>query len=95
MPYLDNDAGFKRGKTSHDAAKSAPTHLRALVLECFRVAGPMTADECANRLELDILSVRPRVSELRNNNLLDDSGNRGITNRGKTAVIWKAVSSHV
>lgn len=62
--------GFKEPTTSRDAAeKIAPiaATLRGQVLQAYEVAWPagLTADEVAGRLGKSILSIRPRVTELR------------------------------
>lgn len=58
--------GFKEGTTSRDAAKGLGdvSALRADVLKAIRDR-PSTADEVATHLGLSVLTVRPRVSELR------------------------------
>lgn len=59
--------GYKTGGASKQAAKRiAPkaTTLRDRVLSVFQSHGPMTADQCAERMGASILSIRPRVTEL-------------------------------
>lgn len=68
-PYPTNP-GFTEPTTSRDAArKIAPRAqtLRDQVLIAYRVAWPagLTADEAAAKMGKSILSVRPRVTELR------------------------------
>ena len=59
--------GWKTDGASKEAAlkikAKAPT-LRERVLEAYHAHGRMTADQCAERLGLSILSIRPRVTEL-------------------------------
>ncbi|WP_298800142.1 hypothetical protein [uncultured Devosia sp.] len=84
--------GFKRGDTSHDAAKvmreRAPT-LRERVLGEFRAFGPMTPDECATSLRASILSIRPRVSELVADGLVVDTGARRMNESGMSAKVYR------
>lgn len=59
--------GYKTGGASRQAAKRiAPkaATLRDRVLSMFQAHGPMTADQCAERMGASILSIRPRVTEL-------------------------------
>jgi hypothetical protein len=50
----------------------------------------MTADECAAVLQRDVLSIRPRFSELRTRGTLEDSLERRVNQRsGKRAIVWR------
>ncbi len=51
--------------------------------------GPATADELAERLKLDRLYVRPRVSELRAMDQITDSGMRRRNPGGRSATVWR------
>jgi predicted ArsR family transcriptional regulator len=78
--------------TSHEAyqqiASEAAT-LRRLCVEKLAEHGPMTADEIADRVGRGILSIRPRISELRKNDHVADTGERRKNLSGRTAVVWK------
>ena len=69
-PVYPNSPGFTEPTTSRAAAEQiaprAPT-LRAQVLSIYRAAWPagLTADEVAAKMDRSILSIRPRVTELR------------------------------
>lgn len=83
-------AGFKGTDTSRQAAETIDAGtLRAKVLQTIRAHGPMTADECADHLRLSILSIRPRLSELRNLGKLRDTGERRPNVSGRSAVVWR------
>lgn len=94
MPYEPEGPGWKQGDTSAQAAaEMAPkaATLRQMALDALREADePLTADEVAARLRMDRLSIRPRITELRNAGRVVDSGQRGTTRAGKTAVKWIA-----
>jgi hypothetical protein len=70
------------GHKGTDTSKAAAPHrdtaakIRSQVLAEFESFGPMTADECAARLQMSILTVRPRCSELKLTNCLADTGER-------------------
>tara|TARA_R100001163_G_scaffold17524_1_gene15658 strand:+ start:2971 stop:3243 length:273 start_codon:yes stop_codon:yes gene_type:complete len=51
--------------------------------------GEFTADEVADVLGCSILSVRPRVAELANNNEIEDSGERRRNASGRNAIVWR------
>lgn len=71
------------------SAKRHDTH--AQILATLRDHGPATADEIADRLGLDRLYVRPRVSELRATGRVRDHGTRRKNPGGRTATVWEAV----
>lgn len=88
--------GFKEKTTSREAAKSiAPdaSKIRAAVLRVIE-ASPLgvTADECAGILNLSVLSVRPRVSELRKSGSIRKNNIAGHMRRknesGQSAIVW-------
>jgi hypothetical protein len=69
-PGYPSEPGFKERSTSRDAARKMKPRaqtLRDQVLITLRTAWPggMTADEIAKKMGKSILSVRPRVTELR------------------------------
>ena len=87
MTHPQFDFGTHKGKTDTSAQAGekmdspSPT-LRHKVygLICDHTLipqyGGLTADECAGILGEDILSIRPRLSELREKNYIQDSGKR-------------------
>lgn len=82
-------AGWTEPTTSREAAATVPASaLRGAVWQCLRAHGPMTTDECARRLGLSVLSIRPRFSELRTMGLIADTGVRHLNVSGKRAVVW-------
>lgn len=88
------DAPGHRGvETSIEAAEAiAPKlgNLQKLTLNAIasRGASGLTADECAEVLELDRYSVQPRTTELRRKGLIADSGRRRTNATGKRAIVW-------
>jgi hypothetical protein len=88
--------GFKARDTAqaaaHAVAPKAP-RLRELCLETLRAAGALTADECAARLGVDRLSVRPRFSELATTAKIIDTGQRRLNASNKRAIVWCAAVS--
>lgn len=85
--------GFKASGTSEQAAdkiRSTAKTLRDQVLRTFQqTPGGLTADAVADRLGKSILSVRPRVSELRRQGeIRPASGQRGKNDSGMSAIVW-------
>jgi len=94
MITYPNTPGHKGTDTSFDAAKSMQSRaetLRQLALDKIEKSlTGLTADRCADILNESILSIRPRLSELRRLGLIMDSGRRGTNTSGKKAVVWVA-----
>ncbi len=88
--------GFKEGTTSRLAAARAAEDaetVRAAVLAELQ-GRPLTADEVAALLGLSILTVRPRVSELRKlgkvrPRLVDGRQDRRKNDSGASAIVWE------
>ncbi len=85
--------GFKVAGPSEDAAlimRGSAAKLRASVLARIRECpGGATADEIAAHLELSVLSVRPRVSELKRAGKIKQTGARRKNESGMTATVWR------
>lgn len=85
-------AGYKREGTSREAAESINVAaLQAKVLKAYRLRGDMTPDECAEALNIDDGSIRPRCTELKNMGKLVDAGYRRPNKSGRSAAVLKAV----
>lgn len=83
--------GAKVAGPSQEAADGIAEHARTLrdrVDALFDVA-ELTADECAQRLQEQIWSVRPRLSELRRLGRLVETEYRRKNASGMTATVWK------
>lgn len=84
--------GFKASGPSEEAANAiagVAGTLRDQVREV--IAGSpagITADDVAHKLNRSILSVRPRVSELRRLGEIRHSGSRGKNKSGMSASLW-------
>lgn len=94
MPKTEDGTGWKGTDTSREAAEAAsPTaaSLRQDALSAIKLQGPSTADEVALYLGRSVLSIRPRMSELRNAGLLEASGDRRKNASGSSATVWKLV----
>lgn len=93
-----NWPGAKVSGPSQDAANNIAEHamtLRERVDALFDDGKDHTADECAAALNEDILSVRPRVSELRKKQRIEDAGERRCNKSGMTATAWRRTKPKV
>lgn len=94
-PGYPSQPGWKEPTTSRDAAekiKPIAKTLRDQALEALRVSWPggLTADEIAAKLGRSELSIRPRISELRELRAIEPSTRRGTNASGMTAIVWVA-----
>jgi predicted ArsR family transcriptional regulator len=83
--------GFKAPGPSQDAAKAisgTAARMRAAVLAKI-AQRPATADEIAHELGLSVLSVRPRVSELKRAGEIRQTTTRRKNESGMTATVWQ------
>lgn len=94
MPYSFGDlAGWKKDGTSRLAAESAAPKGEKrikLIRQVMKVSiRPMTADEIAHATGIDLLSVRPTLTAMKKRRLIRDSGQHGISDRGKPMTRWE------
>lgn len=84
--------GFKNPTTSREAAVEIAPRTETLRDMAYQVlkAKAMSADEVAEWLEVDRLSVRPRISELVELGRVFDTGMRSTNRSGRKAIIWGA-----
>jgi len=93
MGYTSEGIGYQSTETSHQAINAE--HLltvREKVLLFLRSVSrgnlSLTTEQIS---EIPYVSVQPRLSELKNENLVKISEDRGQTQYGKTCVKWRAV----
>jgi len=86
-------AGSKTGGTSAEAAKKIHAARLQKAVLCVLQANPggLTADEVAAELAESILSIRPRVSELKRQGLVEKTRERRRNISGMSASVWRAV----
>jgi hypothetical protein len=88
--------GFKAPGASQEAARRiAPTAagLRGRVLRYLQQhSAGLTADEIAHGLELSVLTIRPRVSELRAAGAIVETGERRRNESQMTATVWRVAT---
>jgi predicted ArsR family transcriptional regulator len=85
--------GWKGTDTSRAAAESIPASiLRGKVLRIYQLRGACTADEVAEALHMSVLSVRPRVTELKSLGKIVDTGIRRPNRSGRSAAVMKVIA---
>lgn len=99
MPRTNEGVGYKATDTETSAAAAqamAPKakSLRVQVLERIITARHgLTADEVAEKMNQSILTIRPRVAELKRQGLIVQSSERRENKSGRKAVVWVARGS--
>jgi len=84
-------AGSKTDGPSQEAAHQMTPqvlNLRGRTLACIQKHGGLTADECAEKMHLSVLSVRPRIAELNRMGKIVDSQTRRKNQSGRNATVW-------
>lgn len=79
--------------TSHEAAKIHTSTLESMVFEVINRNGPMTTEEIARELKIDLQSITPRIAPLVRLGILIDTGLRkpGASGRNRRVIGVKNV----
>ena len=79
--------------TSHEAAKIHTSTLEGMVVEVINRNGPMTTEEIARVLKIDLQSITPRIAPLMRLGILIDTGLRkpGASGRNRRVIGVKNV----
>jgi biotin operon repressor len=78
--------------TSHEAAGRAEnmaSRHRSMVHNWLMIIGPQSSEQIAAGVGLDSLQVMKRISDLRSDGVVIDSGERRLTRTGRKAAVWK------
>jgi DNA-binding Lrp family transcriptional regulator len=92
QPYPDHP-GARGDATSQEAADKVAPEAKTVREACLRILkaiGPMTADEVAAQLGLSVLTVRPRITELKRKGLARSTKERRDNVSGMSAVVVEA-----
>jgi len=96
MGYTPDGIGYQSTDTSKFAATSNVEHkktIRDQVLELLTTTNDQMSveqvSECLGRAQV---SVQPRLTELKNDGLVEDSGQRRQTKWGKPSIMWQIKS---
>jgi predicted ArsR family transcriptional regulator len=76
-------------RASAEMAESMAARHKALVIGALVKLGPLSSEQIANAVGLDTLQVMKRISDLRNDGKVVDSGDRRQTKTGRMAAVWK------
>lgn len=93
MPYTNDGTGFRHTDTSYAAAEAVDAATwRNLTMNALR-SRPMTADEVAEYLGAEPLTIRPRITELRHAGRIRDTGTRRKNRSGRNAAVWEPIAA--
>jgi predicted HTH transcriptional regulator len=94
LEVYPNHPGYKVAGPSKEAADKMATkapNLRDQALSIFKQHHRLglTADELAHLLNVSVLSIRPRLTELVHMNVIEDSGQRRKNNFNSNVTVWR------
>jgi len=95
MGYNEEGIGYQATDTSKKAAefnKKGKLTLKEQVRSLFDKNVFLTAEEVSNALARPEISIKPRLSELRNDGFLTDSGIRRKGKWGTSIIAWTRVA---
>ena len=94
MPYTEEKIGYQKTDTSEAAARSnykGRLTIRDRVLQLLqKVPQALTTEDISMILNIPYGSVQPRLSELKNDGKIEDTGERGETKWGKSCIKWRS-----
>jgi len=83
-------AGYKKEGTSKEAALSIDAStLRAKALQVIASSQGLTADEVAEKMNMSVLSIRPRVTELKRMGRIEETGVTRKNQSGRNAAVYR------
>jgi predicted ArsR family transcriptional regulator len=93
MGRTPDGVGYRHRDTEVAAAYSMPGELvRSIKDQCLKVLGSnpsgLTSDEIGDIVGLEKYSIRRRVSDLVNDDLVEDSGERRRLKSGRQGIVW-------
>lgn len=92
MPYNNQRVGYQNNKQSQEAAQYNATGkltIREKVKIAYETFGDMTVEELCEILQRDRVSVQPRITELKNAGVLEDSGTTKMGKYGTNITVWR------
>ena len=92
MPYNNQRVGYQNNKQSQEAAQYNATGkltIREKVKIAYETFGDMTVEELCEILQRDRVSVQPRITELKNAGVLEDSGATKMGKYGTNITVWR------
>ena len=92
--YSNNNIGYQDNQSSEDAARfnvSGKLTLREQVACLFDKHNRLTAEEVCKLLDKPEISVKPRLTELKKEGYIKNSGDKVIGKWGPSITVWEKV----
>lgn len=92
MAYNEQGIGYQKSETSKEAAnfnKKGKLTIREQVRSLFEQNNMLTVEDVSRLLNRAEISVKPRVTELKNEGFLEDSGVRRQGKWGTNITVWR------
>tara|TARA_R110000787_G_scaffold17974_6_gene55535 strand:+ start:5250 stop:5549 length:300 start_codon:yes stop_codon:yes gene_type:complete len=96
MGYNKEGIGYQQTDTSRQGAefnKQGKLSIRNQVKELFTNKVMLTVEEISKALSKPEISVQPRITELKNDGYLQDSGLRRMGKWGTNIIVWQIVNN--
>ena len=91
MGYNEEGIGYQKTETSREAAEFNKTRkltIRDEVRNLFQHNNMLTVEDVSRLLNRAEISVKPRITELKNEGFLEDSGARRRGKWGTNITVW-------
>ncbi len=91
MPYNQSKIGYQQNRSSKQAAdfnKEGKLTIRYQVLELFKEHGELNSEQVSQLLNKPEISVKPRITELKNAGVICNSGKKAMGKWGTSITIW-------
>lgn len=88
LPLFAPEAPASPRRAARDAIADREQLLCDQLIAAYVRRGPMTADEAAAAIGETVLAVRPRITELKQDGKLYDTGKRRANASGRSATVW-------
>ena len=91
MPYNQNGTGYQQNESSKQAAnfrQKGKLTIRSQVHDLFKEHSDLTAEDVSKLLNKPEISVKPRVTELKNAGVIRNSGKKSMGKWGTLITIW-------
>ena len=98
MAYNEQGIGYQKSEASKDAAnfnKKGKLTIREQVRSLFDHNNMLTVEDVSRLLNRAEISVKPRVTELKNEGFLEDSGVRRQGKWGTNITVWKRTEKQI
>ena len=89
MNLLYKKSDPETSKLAANGARSLIKHHEKLIIDCLETYRTGSAEQIADRINLDSIKVARRMANLVRSGLVMDSGRRAMTRSNRQCIIWE------